>query len=87
MQEMQQMQVESLGQEDLLEEEMATHSSILACRIPWMEEPYSPWGHKELNTTEHTHTHRCYFHINKRLGTFLAVQWLRLFAKPGVRQD
>jgi len=56
MQEMQQMQVESLGQEDLLEEEMATHSSILAWRIPWTEEPYSPWGHKELNTTEHTYT-------------------------------
>ena len=39
MQEMQQMQVESLGQEDLLEEEMATHSSILACRIPGTGEP------------------------------------------------
>ena len=31
--------VESLGQEDLLEKEMATHSSILAWKIPWMEEP------------------------------------------------
>ena len=31
--------VQSLGQEDLLEEEMATHSSILAWKIPWMEEP------------------------------------------------
>ena len=31
--------VQSLGQEDLLEKEMATHSSILAWRIPWMEEP------------------------------------------------
>ena len=33
---------------------MATHSSILAWRIPWMEEPgrYSPWGHKESDTTE-----------------------------------
>ena len=28
-----------LGPEDLLEEEVATHSSILACRIPWTEEP------------------------------------------------
>ena len=28
-----------LAQEDALEEEMATHSSILACRIPWIEEP------------------------------------------------
>ena len=31
--------VQSLGQEDLLEEEMATHSSILAWGIPWTEEP------------------------------------------------
>ena len=32
------MQVRSLGQEDLLEKEMATHSSILAWEIPWKEE-------------------------------------------------
>ena len=32
-------QVQSLGQEDPLEKEMATHSSILAWKIPWMEEP------------------------------------------------
>ena len=31
--------VQSLGQEDPLEEEMATHSSILARKIPWIEEP------------------------------------------------
>ena len=36
---MQETQVQSLGREDLLEEEMATHSSILAWRIPWTEEP------------------------------------------------
>ena len=42
---------------------MATHSSILAWRIPWTEEPgwatvygvgYSLWGHKEWDTTEHS---------------------------------
>ena len=33
------MQVQSLGGEDSLEEGMATHSSILAWRIPWMEKP------------------------------------------------
>ena len=33
------MWVQFLGQEDPLEEGMATHSSILAWRIPWMEEP------------------------------------------------
>ena len=36
---MQETQVQSLGQEDPLEEEMATHSSILARKIPWTEEP------------------------------------------------
>ena len=35
----QETQVQSLGQEDPLEKEMATHSSILAWRIPWREEP------------------------------------------------
>ena len=39
MQEMQETRVRFLGQEDPLEEEMATHSSILAWRIPWTEEP------------------------------------------------
>ena len=39
MQETQEMQVQSLGREDPLEKEMATHSSILAWIIPWMEEP------------------------------------------------
>ena len=48
------MWVRSLGGEDALEKGMATHSSILACRIPWTEElvGYSPWGHKESDTTE-----------------------------------
>ena len=46
--------VQSLGWEDILEEGMATHSSILAWRIPWTEEPagYSPWGHRESDMAE-----------------------------------
>ena len=36
---MQEMRVQSLGWEDALEKEMATHSIILAWKIPWMEEP------------------------------------------------
>ena len=46
--------VRSLSWEDPLEKEMAPHSSILALRIPWREEPggYSPWGCKELDMTE-----------------------------------
>ena len=44
--------VQSLGREDLLEEEMATHSSVLAWRIPWTEEPggYSPQGSQKSQT-------------------------------------
>ena len=39
---MQETQVHSLGQEDPLEKETATHSSILAWEIPWTEEPDGP---------------------------------------------
>ena len=51
---MQETQVQSLSQEDPLDKGMATHSSILAWRIPQSEEPagYSPWGCKELDMTE-----------------------------------
>ena len=38
---------------------IATHPSILSWRIPWIEEPGSPWGCKESDTTERlTHTHK-----------------------------
>ena len=51
---MQEMRDPSLGPEDPLEEGMATHSSILAWRIPWTKElgGYSPWGCKESDRTE-----------------------------------
>ena len=50
------MRVQSLAQKDPLEEGMATHSRILAWRIPWREElvGYSPWGRRESDTTEAT---------------------------------
>ena len=50
MQETQEMQVQSLGWEDLPEKEMATHSSILAWKIPTVG--YSPKYHKELDAAE-----------------------------------
>ena len=58
----QETQVWSLGQEDPLKWEMATHFSILAWRIPWTEEPgrLQSMGLQESDTTEqltHTHTH------------------------------
>ena len=52
------MWVQSLDGEDPLEEGMATHSSVLAWRIPWTEEPgglQSPMGRKELDMTEVTY--------------------------------
>ena len=51
---MQETWVRFLSWEDPLEEEMVTHSSILAWEIPWIEEPggLHLWGHKELDTTE-----------------------------------
>ena len=66
--------VRSLGWEDPLEKGMATHSSTLAWRIPWREEPgrlHSPWGRKESDTTE-----RLYFTsvninwVNKWISVF-----------------
>jgi len=42
MQEMQEMPVWSVGWEDPLESEMATHSSIIAWKIPWTEDPGGP---------------------------------------------
>ena len=50
----QEIQVRSLGREDILEKRTATHSSIPVWRIPWTEElaGYSSWAHKESDTTE-----------------------------------
>ena len=55
----QETRLQSLGWENPLEKGMAIHSSILAWRLPWTEEPggYSPWGRKKSDTTEQlTHT-------------------------------
>ena len=51
--------IRDLGQENPLEEGMATHSNILTWRIPWTEQPtgYSPWGHKESDMTEQLSMH------------------------------
>ena len=55
--------VRFLGREDPLEKEMATHSSILAWRIPWTEElgELQSTGRKELDTTERLHF---FFHFH-----------------------
>ena len=62
---MQETQVQSLSREDPLEEGMATHSSILAWRIPWTEEPaglislYSHQTHQMYNTDNVTVNYEC----------------------------
>ena len=55
---MRETRVQSLGWEDLLEKEMATHSSILAWKIPWRKSlvGYSSWGRKESDKTERLFT-------------------------------
>ena len=56
---MQETWVRSLGQEDPPQKEMVTHSSTLAWRIPWTEEPggLQSTGGKESDTTERLHFH------------------------------
>ena len=55
MQEIQETRVQTLGQEDPLEQEMATHSSVLTGKAPQRSlMGYSPWGHKESERTEAT---------------------------------
>ena len=60
------MWVQSLGLKEPLEEGMATHSSVLAWKIAWTEEPgtLQSMGSQESNTTERTYT--------------LVVQWIRI---------
>ena len=72
---MRETRVQSLGWEDLLEKEMATHSSILAWKIPWMEEPgrLQSMGLKRVG---HDWTTSLYSHL---CGQILA--WIWIFSK------
>ena len=56
---MRETRVRSLGREDSLEKEMATHASTLAWKFPGRRSlvGYSPWGRKELDTTKQLHFH------------------------------
>ena len=68
------MWVQSLHQKDPLEKHMATHSSILAWRIPWTEAGYSPQGHEELDMTEVTQ------HLSYTKFMFLDTKEKQFFA-------
>ena len=79
MQETLEAQVCSLGWEDPLEKEMATHSSILAWRIHGQGSlaGYSPWGHKELDMTEWLTLSR-YVRTGENHGLFLVfIEFLK----------
>ena len=61
------MRVRFLGLEDLLEESLATHFSILAWRLPHIEKP-SGWGRKELDRTTHTGYRMSAAEVHQGLG-------------------
>ena len=69
---MQETWVQSLGWEDPLEKEMATHSSIRAWRIPRTEErlvDYSPWGHRDSDTASPAEASDSHSHFTgKKIG-------------------
>ena len=72
----QEIQVTFLGQEDALEEETATHSSMLAWRIPWMEEPggLQSTGSQRVGSNEQLSMHTC--HVK---STRITTQYLNFF--------
>ena len=74
---MQETRVQSTGQEDPLEKEMATHSSILAWKIPWMEKPGGLQSTGSL-TIGHDWTTIIYFFYLKDYKISLVAQWLRI---------
>ena len=64
--------VRSPSREDTLEKEVVTHSSILAWKIPWTEEPggLQSVGHKESDTTKRLHFH---FHFDEDCQVYMCV--------------
>ena len=77
---MQETWVRSLGQEDPLEKEMATHSSILAWKIPWTEEPdrlqsmgvAKSWA--QLSNCTHTPLYYIYLHHHSKAATNKSIE-------------
>ena len=75
------MRAQSLDQEDLLEEKMATPSSILAWRIPWTEEPGGLTVHSATKSLKQLHTHLegwllcCYYFYSQDPGGRRTLWW------------
>ena len=76
--------IRSLGQEDPLEKEMATHSSILAWEIPWTEEPGGPQSMGWKRVRHHLATKRTHTHTPTHQTAEFQVQrlWLFIFIPP-----
>ena len=92
MQEMPEMQVQSLGWEDILEKQMATHSSIHACKIPRTEKPgrLQSMGPKESDTTECTQHETQFISLEKRKSLkpiFEAAIYLKSLQNKNKTQD
>ena len=82
---MQETKLQSLGWEDILEKRKATHSSILAWRMPWTEEPaglQTMGSQKELDTTEQISTHIALLKFSRCFSVyyFNTVIWILLLS-------
>ena len=69
---MQEMQASSLGQEDPLEEAMTTHSSILAWRLPWTEEP---GGLQSMGSQRVRHDRNDLAHMHRGIEGWEVLKW------------
>ena len=80
------MWIQSLDWKDPLEEEMATHPSILAWKIPWTEEPgrLQSVGLKESDMNEYTHIHCPYF---IHCSSFGAIHKNKTFCQSTLRSS
>ena len=81
--------VQSLGWEDPLEKEMAIHSNTIAWKIYGQRSliGYSPWGHKESDTTEQLHCHcHCRLMIWRNLLSVVLFGWFPRRGKEDVDQ-
>ena len=74
--------VRSLGWEDPLEKEMATHSSILAWEIPRTKEPggHSPWGHKRVEHDLVAEENAPHFRAQRKGLVFLSVSSMEILS-------
>ena len=70
---MQETWVRSLGREDPLAKEMATHSNILAWRIPWTEEPGGLQSTGSQNQTQPSDLHLC--SLCSAIESLLSIEW------------